>query len=73
VVNLHESGLKVTKFKSLLEQTQKEEEEAAALAKAQEQQQQQPLAVGAAAPGEAQATGGKGGWRRWVFFWRKSA
>lgn len=63
VVNMHESGLKATKFKSLLEDSKEEQE-----------RQQEAIEDGKTeiplAPEEGAKKGG--GWKRWVMFWKKS-
>lgn len=61
VVNMHESGLKATKFKSLLEDSKEEE------AKVQEAIEDGKTEI--LAPEEGAK---KGGWKRWVMFWKKS-
>ena len=66
MINLHESGLKATKYKGLLEESQKKEEE-------MERQIEQGVVPGVAitAQGEGGGGGGGGGWKKWVLFWQK--
>jgi hypothetical protein len=77
VVNLHESGLKATKFKGLLEESLKKEKEEE---EEEEMERQREMGV---VPGVAMVAkegggeggggkeGGKAGWRKWVLFWQK--
>lgn len=63
VVNMHESGLKATKFKGLLEATEEEERQ---VEEALEGGEITEILV------EEEGKGKGGGWKRWVFFWRKA-
>lgn len=77
VVNLHESGLKATKFKSLLEESRGDaaaEAAEEAVEEEMERQLEQGVVEGVAMIAEEEGRGeegGKGGWKRWVFFWRR--
>ena len=81
MVNLHESGLKATKFKGLLEESQKKEkekEEEEEEEEEMERQRERGVVPGVAMIANEGGTGedggkegGKAGWKKWVLFWQK--